>query len=129
VASIAAVVVAVLVTGTVAAMVVTQEARRDGPVASNIRLKAKPGDRYRVCFYLTRDDSVGVDLVDEGENVVRTLVLSDELQGGEPHCFDWDGADDRGDPVPPGRYRLRLTLLEADRVATSGERLTIDEAP
>lgn len=48
---IAAVVVAVLVAGTVAAMVLTQKVRDRGAVAFNIKLKTKPG-RYRPCFRL-----------------------------------------------------------------------------
>ncbi|MGH2957776.1 MAG: hypothetical protein ACRDL6_12375 [Solirubrobacterales bacterium] len=115
-----------LVTGTVAAMVVTQSSRSDGPVASNIRMKTKPG-RYRVCFFLTRDDTVGVDLVDADGDVIRNFATAARLDGGEPHCYDWDGLEGAGVAVAPGRYRLRLTLDDADRVATSGERLRVEE--
>jgi hypothetical protein len=113
--------------GTVAAMVVTQEARKDGPVASDIRLKTKPDDRYRVCFRLTREDTVDVDLVDADGEPVRNLARGERLDTEDPHCYDWDGLTEAGDPVPPGAYRARLTLDEADRVATSGERLEISE--
>jgi flagellar hook assembly protein FlgD len=49
------------------------------------------------------------------------------LDRASRHCFNWDGRDDAGNPVPPGVYRLRLSLRDADRVAISGERLTIPE--
>ena len=60
---IAAAVVAVLVAGTVVAMVLTQKARERGPVAFNVKLKTKPG-RYRPCFRLTETDTVDVAIVD-----------------------------------------------------------------
>jgi hypothetical protein len=126
VALLAALVVAALVTGTVAAMVVTQSSRSDGPVASNIRMKTKPG-RYRVCFFLTREDTVDVDLVDADGDLIRNFASDARLEGDEPHCYDWDGLDGAGVPVAPGRYRLRLRLTDADRVATSGERLRVEE--
>lgn len=126
-ALLAALVVAALVTGTVAAMVVTQSSRSDGPVASNIRMKKKPG-RYRVCFFLTREDTVDVDLVDASGDVIRNFASAALLEGDRPHCYDWDGLDGVGAPVGAGRYRLRLTLEEANRVATSGERLRIGDA-
>jgi hypothetical protein len=118
--------VALLLAATAAAMVVTQHLRDDGPVASSIRLKTRPGLRYRACFRLTRNDSVQVAMVDFDDRVVRVLSPSRPLEGGDtPHCFDWDGRNDAAQPVPPGRYRLRLELERADRVAVSGERLKI----
>ena len=123
---------AVLLAGTAAAMVVTQGLRREGPVASSIRLKTKttPELRYRACFRLTHADRVGVAMVDVNGDVVRTLATSEELAGGDtPHCFDWDGRTDSGQPVPPGPYQLRLHLEDAERTATSGEHLRITTPP
>jgi hypothetical protein len=118
--------VALLIAGTAAAMVLTQHLRHDGPVASSIHWKTRPGPRYRVCFRLTRDDTVQVAVVDPADQVVRVLASPRALEGSDtPHCFPWNGRDAAGNPVPPGSYRLRLTLRDADRVAVSGERLTI----
>jgi hypothetical protein len=118
--------VALLVAGTAAAMVLTQHLRHDGPVASSIHWKTRPGPRYRVCFRLTRDDTVDVAVVDPAGHVVRVLASDEQLKGSDtPHCFGWDGDDAGGRPVPPGSYHLQLTLRDADRVAVSGERLTI----
>jgi hypothetical protein len=123
---IAAAVVAVLVAGTVVAMVLTQKARDRGGVAFNIKLKTKP-DRYRPCFRLSETDTLDVAIVDANGRVVVMLADEQRLEGDDtPHCFDWDGRDTSGQFPPPGRYRLRLTLADADRVATSGERLRID---
>lgn len=118
--------VALLVAGTAAAMVLTQHLRHEGPVASSIHWKTRPGPRYRVCFRLTRDDTVGVAVVDPSDRVVRVLASAEPLQGSDaPHCFDWNGRDAGGNPAPPGTYHLQLSLRDADRVAVSGERVTI----
>jgi hypothetical protein len=122
---IAAAVVAVLVAGAVAAMVITQKARDRGPVAFNVKLKTKPG-RYRPCFRLTEADTLDVAIVDAEGRVVVMLADDQPLEGDDAsHCFDWDGRDASGNFPPAGRYRLQLTLRDADRVATSGERLNI----
>jgi len=118
--------VTLLLAGTAAAMVLTQHLRHDGPVASSIHWKTRPGPRYRVCFRLTRDDTVNVAVVDSGDNVVRVLATDEPLSGSDTaHCFGWDGRDAAGNPAPDGSYHLQLSLKDAGRVAVSGERLDI----
>ncbi len=125
---ISAVVVFLLLVGTAAAIVVTQHLRDQGPVASSIHWKTRPGPRYRVCFRLTRDDKVAVSVVDFSDNSIRELA-NEELEGSDtPHCFDWDGKTSSGQPAPPGLYHLQLSLERADRTAVSGERLRIKAA-
>jgi hypothetical protein len=127
----AAICVAALVVGTVAAMAVTQRLRQEGPIASEIKLKAPEPGRYRICFQTPRDDTYEVAMVDSEERVARVLAPDAPLEGDpsfkklSAHCFDWDGAGDDGVAVAPGEYRLRLSLEEADRVAISGERVTV----
>jgi hypothetical protein len=121
--------VALLLAGTAGAMVLTQHLRHDGPVASSIHWKTRPGPRYRVCFRLTRDDTVQVAVVDADAHVVRVLASDEPLEGSDTaHCFAWNGTDASGRPAPPGSYHLQLTLKDADRVAVSGERLDIPAA-
>ncbi len=122
---ISAIAVAALLAATAAAIVITQHVRDEGPVASSIYWKTRPGPRYRVCFLLTRDDRVQVSVVDGADRSVR--VLGDgELKGGDaPHCFDWDGRSSGGQPAPPGPYHLQLSLERADRTAISGEHVII----
>ena len=121
--------VALLLAGTAGGMVLTQHLRHDGPVASSIHWKTRPGPRYRVCFRLTRDDTVQVAVVDPSERVVRVLASQEPLEGDDTaHCFAWDGRDAAEQPVAPGDYRLQLSLEDADRVAVSGERLTLPAA-
>ena len=127
---------AALLIGTVAAMTLTQRLRQEGPIARDIKLKSKPGPRYRICFRTPRDDTVEVAIVDDAERVVRVLAdgplpesSGDEGPDGKPpaHCFDWDGTDESGEPAPPEYYRLRVTLHEAGRSGISGEKLRITE--
>jgi hypothetical protein len=117
--------VAALLVATAGAMVLTQHLRDEGPVASAIHWKTRPGPRYRVCFRLTKDDRVRVAVVDFEDRQVRLLAVAPLAGGDTPHCFDWDGRSGSGQLVPPGRYHLQLGLEDADRVAVSGERLRI----
>ena len=119
---------ALLLSGTAAAIVVTQHLRDQGPVASSIFWKTRPGPRYRVCFLLARDDRVKVSVVDFSDRQIRVLA-DGELQGGDdPHCFGWNGKTSSGQPAPPGPYHLQLSLERADRTAVSGEHITIRAA-
>jgi hypothetical protein len=127
----AAVCVAALLAGTVAAMVFTQRLRQEGPIVTDIRLKTPEPGRYRVCFQTPRDDRFEVAMVDSADQTVRVLAADVPLEGDSSpdkqsaHCFDWDGTADGGGAVASGEYRLRVSLHEADRTGTSGERLTI----
>jgi flagellar hook assembly protein FlgD len=123
--------VAALVVGTVAALSVNQKLRRDGTVARSIKFERLPSEdgakrRVRVSFRLAETDEVEVAVVDADGEVVRVLATARRLEGDDTrHRFFWDRREKDGDPAPAGRYRLRLTLSDADRVATSGERFVI----
>jgi hypothetical protein len=117
--------VALLLSGTAAAIVVTQHLRDQDPVASSIFWKTRPGPRYRVCFLLGRNDKVKVTVVDFSNRPIRVLSET-ELQGGDdPHCFGWDGRTSSGQPAAPGPYHVELSLERNDRTAVSGEHVTI----
>jgi flagellar hook capping protein FlgD len=121
-----------LLAGTAGAIVLTQHLRDEGPVASNIFFKKRPHGRYRVCFALTRHDTVTVELVNNAGQVARVLASGAALQSGtaksDAHCYDWDGTDAAGHRVPAGPYHLRLHLEQAGRTATSGEHAIIPAA-
>lgn len=125
---------AVFLVGVAAAMVLTQRLRSEGTVVSRIGFRVDEGPRYRVCFQTPRDDTFDVAIVDTSGDPVRVLATGRPLEG-EPspdkasaHCFDWNGLTSAGTPAPPGNYRLRLDLSEADRRVVSGEKLKITEA-
>lgn len=130
---IAALTVAALVVGTVAALSVNQKLRREGTVARSIefervtlRVNGRPARFVRVSFQLAETDDVGVEVVDADGELVRVLAASERLEGDDTrHRFLWDRRDEDGELAPPGGYRLRLTLEDADRVATSGERFSV----
>jgi hypothetical protein len=126
--------VAILLTATAAAIVETQHLRDQGPVVSSTKLKTRRDGGYRVCFRLTRVDTVQVAVVNAADQEVRVLASSATLTGSDSapdqpkagaHCFDWDGADASGRPVPAGVYRMRLSFQRLDRVLIPGEHLTI----
>ena len=125
---------AILLTATAAAIVETQHLRDQGPVVSSTKLKTRRDGGYRVCFRLTRDDTVQVAVVNAADQEVRVLASAATLTGSDSapdqpkagaHCFDWDGADASGRPVPAGVYRMRLSFQRLDRVLIPGEHLTI----
>lgn len=125
---------AILLTATAAAIVETQHLRDLGPVVSSTKLKTRRDGGYRVCFRLTRDDTVKVAVVNAADQEVRVLASAAPLAGSDSapdqpktgaHCFDWDGADVSGRPVPAGVYRMRLSFQRLDRVLIPGEHLTI----
>ena len=122
---------AALVVGTVAALSINQKLRREGTVARSIKFERIPAQdggrpRVRVSFRLAETDDVEVAVVGTSGELVRVLAASQRLEGDDTkHTFLWDRRTDDGDRAPPGRYRLRLTLSDADRVATSGERFVV----
>lgn len=114
--------------GTVAAVSVNQKLRRQGPVARDIKfMPTRDGTgRTRVSFRLTESDTVEVAVVNPDGALTRVLASSVRLDGGDSkHHFFWDRRAEDGRKAEPGRYRLRLTLDDADRVATSGERFSV----
>jgi hypothetical protein len=58
-----------------------------------------------------RDGTVSVRVVDEGYAHVRVLLDAVGVQEGIRRVL-WDGADDLGNPVPPGAYRLLLRVKD-----------------
>lgn len=63
-----------------------------------------------------------VEIRDDSGRVVRTLELGAEGPG--PVTFEWDGDDDVGNRLPPGRYRLSVTAADEEgRPVDSSTRL------
>ncbi|MGZ5358109.1 MAG: hypothetical protein ACXWF9_03860 [Solirubrobacterales bacterium] len=124
-------------------MAVTQRLRSEGTLVSDIRLRAREGPRYRVCFQVARDGVYEVALVDRDETVVRVLAAGARLESDPPpgiedpvarrkataNCFDWDGRDDAGAALPGGSYRLSLTRVSDGLELISGEKLHVTEPP
>ena len=58
---------------------------------------------------------VKVSITDEKGQVVRTEGLGN-LSGNEDTPFAWDGADNNGNPLPPGKYSIEVTGRIANEI-------------
>jgi flagellar hook assembly protein FlgD len=119
----------------VAAIAVTQRYRSEGAVISAVSTSpklcrtAEGGRGIPISFYLNRDDTVDLAIVEaEGREARRTLARDVQLEGNRRYCYRWDGRDDHGNRLPAGRYRLRVSLADADRVAVAGESIRLTSA-
>lgn len=129
----AAVVFAILVLATVAAFGWAQRLKRDPLVLDRARFVAVPVadpdspvhsftpngdcrfDRIRIRFRTTVSDDGTVQVVKPGGRVVITLARDKFLKRYTFHTFYWDGRQRGGGIAPPGRYKLRVKLLNEDR--------------
>jgi hypothetical protein len=74
------------------------------------------GDRVHIVFRAVR--IVGsmslprylVRVLDQRRHVVATLMRGSARPAGGVVCVEWDGRDDAGTPVPPGRYGIQVEL-------------------
>ena len=133
-ANAAALVFAILVLATVAAFAWAQRLKRDPLVLDKARFvavpvadRAKPRvpaftpngdcrfDRIRIRFRTTQSDDGTVQVVKPGGKVVITLARDRFLKRYTFHTFYWDGRQRGGGTAPPGRYKLRVKLLNEDR--------------
>jgi len=77
-------------------------------------------------FFVRFDsDEATVEIVGRDQVVARTLAASIALEDEVPVTCLWDGRNDAGDKVEPGRYRLRVTIPEEDRVMVYPKRLDV----
>jgi hypothetical protein len=82
----------------------------------------------RLSFRLRKDDSIDLAIVDEEENVVRTLA-TDARPGRGRVRIRWGGRNDAGTIVSDGQYRLRVHLDEEDRTVTFRRSFAVDTDP
>jgi hypothetical protein len=129
----AALVFALLVLATVAAFGWAQRVKRDPLVLDKVTFVAAPvlhpknpvhrftpnGDcRYdlmRIRFRVTRSDDATVQVIKPGGRVVITLARDRYLKRYHFFTFYWDGRQRGGGIARPGRYKLRVKLLDEDR--------------
>lgn len=129
---IAALLFAMLLVGAVAALLVTRELRRGddvvGPVKLTHRLTPGPEASARIRFKLTDGpQQASVEIVDADQAVVRTLVPEQALPAGRQDLL-WDGRTDEGAIAPPGRYKVRILLLDRDRTVVTPDAIRIQPA-
>lgn len=138
--SFAAVVFALLVIATIAAFAWSQRLKRDPLVLDRVTFgtPASRGftpnrdcrfDRIRIRFRVTRSDRANVQVVEPGGRLVVTLARDVYLKRYRFFTFHWDGRVRDDGIAPPGRYKLRVKLLDQDRVLVPGGLMRLHRAP
>jgi hypothetical protein len=135
----AGLVFALLVLATLAAFAWSQRLKRDPLVLDKVsfvavpRVTPAPGedrevvrpftpnhdcrfDRERIRFRVTQTDHATVQVVRPGGKLVITLARDEYLKRYHFFTYYWDGRERNDGIAPPGRYKLRVKLLEQDRV-------------
>jgi hypothetical protein len=85
-------------------------------------------DSARIAFRLRRRDRVTLTILDNGGDVVRTVV-SDRRQRAGLVVVYWDGRDDAGAAVPDGSYKPRVKLALNRRTIVLPNRIRVDTRP
>jgi hypothetical protein len=142
-----AVVFALLVVATVAAFAWSQRLKRDPLVLDRVSfvptpsLHAKPRprafspngdcrfDRIRIRFRVTRSDRADVQVVKPGGKLVLTLARERYLKRYRFFTFHWDGRQRNDGLAAPGRYKLRVKLLDQERTLVPGGVMRLHRAP
>jgi hypothetical protein len=130
-ASFAGVVFALLVVATLAAFAWSQRLKRDPLVLDRVsfgtpaRHAFTPNgdcrhDRIRIRFRMTQSDLADVQIVKPGGKLVVTLARDEFLKRYTFFTYYWDGRMRGGGIAEPGRYKLRVKLLEKDRTLVPG---------
>jgi len=77
-------------------------------------------------FFVRFDEpEATVEIVGRDQVVARTLASPIALDPEQRVLCFWDGLDNDGEKVEPGRYRLRVTLPGQDRVMVFPRRLDV----
>jgi hypothetical protein len=88
------------------------------------------GEEAEFEFFVREDEpEARIAIVDSEEDVVRTLDQRVALERGEEIAYGWDGEDDEGEPVAPGRYRLLVEVPASDRTMIWPKRITVGHPP
>lgn len=130
----AGLVFALLVLATLAAFAWSQRVKRDPLVLDRATFVAVPSlhpkhpvhsftpngdcryDRMRIRFRTTQSDRGTVQVVKPGGALVLTLTRDAYLKRYTFHTFYWDGRTRNDGIAPPGRYKLRVKMLDQGRV-------------
>lgn len=73
----------------------------------------RSGQTVVVRFRLSEPAQVTLSLFDARDLAIRAIASSAALPSGD-HTLEWDGRDDRGEPVPPEAYTYALDARGAD---------------
>jgi FlgD Ig-like domain len=130
--TVSTVLVVCLLGGTAAAFAVTQGLKLDeSPIfatAVDKRVSPAAGTEATIAFRLRESDAVTVTVVDDDDEVVRTLLPRRRFA---PRRFEltWDGRDDAGRALPEGVYRPRIRLADERTTTTLPNDIELDTTP
>jgi hypothetical protein len=144
----AAIVFALLVVATIAAFAWSQRLKRDPLVLDRVSFRAIPYvdpddepvraftpngdgcfDRIRIRFRMTQSDRANVQVVKPGGKLILTLDRNAFLKRYTFHTYYWDGRLRDDGVAPPGRYKLRVKMLDEDRTLVPGGVTRLHRAP
>jgi hypothetical protein len=144
-ASAGAIVFALLVLATVAAFAWSQRLKRDPLVLDRVSFLVVPpskppvraftpngdcrSDRIRIRFRVTQSDRAHVQVVKPGGKLVVTLARDTYLKRYRFHTYYWDGRVRNDGIAAPGRYKLRVKMLDEDRTLVPGGVMRLHRAP
>lgn len=143
----AALVFALLVLATVAAFAWAQRLKRDPLVLDRVTFIGAPRmnpkvppvqsftpngdcrfDLARIRFRMTQTDDATVQVIKPGGRVVITLAREEPLKRYRYFTYYWDGRQRGGGIAPPGRYKLRVKLLNEDRTLVTPGVISLHQA-
>ncbi|HEX7255426.1 MAG TPA: FlgD immunoglobulin-like domain containing protein [Gaiellaceae bacterium] len=127
--------VLLLLAGTAAAFVVTEELKLEPDPIARPRITPTFSPTCRcdqqtaqIAFRLRQADRLTLTIQDGQGQVVRTLLRNASFGRGN-HAFGWDGRDERGEVVAQGAYRPRVELDKLDRAILFPREIRVDTTP
>jgi hypothetical protein len=91
--------------------------REDGPLPTVFSPNGDcRRDRMGIHFRTTKSDTADVEIIGRGGNPIRTLVKDRFFKRYREHTLVWDGRKDDGRIPRSGKYRVRVTMHDNDRV-------------
>jgi hypothetical protein len=139
-ASSAALVFALLVVATVVAFAWAQRVKRDPLVLDHVTFGTPVSrsftpngdcrfDKERIRFRVTQSDHATVQIDEPGGRLVLTVARDDFLKRYHFFTFYWDGRSRAGGFAPPGRYKLRVRLLDQERNLVPAGTILLHRSP
>lgn len=126
--------VGLLLLATVAAFVYSQRLKREPLVIDRVEYRAvgvneggsmptvfTPNgdcrrDRMTINFRTTKSDTADVEIIGRGGNPIRTLARDRFFKRYREHTLVWDGRKDNGRIPRTGKFKVRVTMHDNDRV-------------
>ncbi|MFL5844924.1 MAG: FlgD immunoglobulin-like domain containing protein [Solirubrobacteraceae bacterium] len=127
---------AVLVAATFGAFFVAQRLKHAPTVLQDVRGRKvfSPNgdgrkDKLRVSFKVKNADVISVDVIDDDDEIVASLVEDRRVRAATPTTVQWNGREESGTRAPDGTYRMQVTLRNEGRTVTVRRRYILDTTP